>query len=258
MVPVCWRAMCAQPQSGGLRGAAQEIPELNGVPSYWVNSAACIDVARNAITHKTAAGELVETGPWLREGPLSVGVTSGASTVRPRLPRPAPRRRPRSARCASPLSRLAQPQCVLGGLISLPGAAQCPRCLCTRATAPPGLTEQSTLATACNAAVLGKSMYVEPLKQVGRARAAGPRGGGRAGAHLSHQGPRIQGRGAAGAGGRHGARAARGRRGHRALGGGRGGNDCEDIGGHHCCCLCLVPPLRAVRHPVAEAAARGR
>ncbi|KAK9844029.1 hypothetical protein WJX81_002273 [Elliptochloris bilobata] len=58
----------------------QEIPEVNGVPSYWVNSAACIDAARNAITHKLASGELVETVPWLREGPLTVGVTSGAST----------------------------------------------------------------------------------------------------------------------------------------------------------------------------------
>ena len=56
---------------------------MNGVPSFWVNSAACIDVARNAITHKLAHGELVETAPWLREGPLTIGVTSGASTVRP-------------------------------------------------------------------------------------------------------------------------------------------------------------------------------
>jgi hypothetical protein len=91
----------AAPTDRRARAAAQDIPELNGVPSYWVNSAACIDVARNAITHKTAAGELVETGPWLREGPLSVGVTSGASTARPRPPRPAPRR-PSSARDAPP------------------------------------------------------------------------------------------------------------------------------------------------------------
>ena len=54
---------------------------MNGVPSFWVNSAACIDVGRNAITHKLAHGELVETAPWLREGPLTIGVTSGASTV---------------------------------------------------------------------------------------------------------------------------------------------------------------------------------
>ena len=32
--------------------------------------------------HKLAHGELVETAPWLREGPLKIGVTSGASTVR--------------------------------------------------------------------------------------------------------------------------------------------------------------------------------
>ncbi|CAL8468556.1 g8096 [Coccomyxa elongata] len=58
----------------------QEIPEMAGVPSYWVNSAACVDVERNRITHKLAHGELVETEPWLRDGPITVGVTSGAST----------------------------------------------------------------------------------------------------------------------------------------------------------------------------------
>ena len=29
----------------------QEITEMNGVPSFWVNSAACIDVNRNHILH---------------------------------------------------------------------------------------------------------------------------------------------------------------------------------------------------------------
>ena len=53
---------------------------MAGVPSYWVNSAACVDVERNRITHKLAHGELVETEPWLRDGPITVGVTSGAST----------------------------------------------------------------------------------------------------------------------------------------------------------------------------------
>jgi len=100
-------------------------------------------------------------------------------------------------------------------------------------------------------------MYLEPLKRVGRARAAGPRSGGRAGAHLPHQGPRIQGRGAAGAGGRRGARAARGRRGHRALGGRRGETDCDnDVAA--ACCLCLAPPcaprgVPAPRPPRADA-----
>lgn len=58
----------------------QEIPELAGVPAFWVNSAACVDVARNKITHKLAHGELIETEPWLKDGPITIGVTSGAST----------------------------------------------------------------------------------------------------------------------------------------------------------------------------------
>ncbi len=37
----------------------QEIPEMEGVPSFWVNSAACIDVDRNHISHKTAHGDMV-------------------------------------------------------------------------------------------------------------------------------------------------------------------------------------------------------
>ena len=37
----------------------QEIPEVAGVPSFWVNSAACINVDRNHITHKTAHGDMV-------------------------------------------------------------------------------------------------------------------------------------------------------------------------------------------------------
>jgi len=45
-----------------------------------VDSAARIDVSKNTILHKTAHGELVETKNWLKEGPLVIGVTSGAST----------------------------------------------------------------------------------------------------------------------------------------------------------------------------------
>jgi hypothetical protein len=51
----------------------QEIPELAGVPAYWVNSAACVDVASNKITHKLAHGELIETEPWLKDGPITIG-----------------------------------------------------------------------------------------------------------------------------------------------------------------------------------------
>eukprot|EP00887_Chlorella_sp_A99_P004324 scaffold15.g4324.t1 len=58
----------------------QEIGEMRGIPSFWVDSATRIDVGANAITHKLAHGELVETKNWLGEGPLVVGVTSGAST----------------------------------------------------------------------------------------------------------------------------------------------------------------------------------
>lgn len=45
-----------------------------------MDSAARIDVANNTILHKMAHGELVETKGWLKDGPLRVGVTSGAST----------------------------------------------------------------------------------------------------------------------------------------------------------------------------------
>lgn len=53
---------------------------MQGIPSYWVDSAARIDVERNTVLHKTAHGELVETADWLKPGPLRVGITSGAST----------------------------------------------------------------------------------------------------------------------------------------------------------------------------------
>lgn len=48
----------------------QEIPEMNNVPSFWVNSAACIDVVRNHISHKTAHGDMVVSMPFSL--PLSV------------------------------------------------------------------------------------------------------------------------------------------------------------------------------------------
>ena len=41
--------------------------------AYWVNSAACVDVVRNKVTHKLAHGELIETEPWLKDGPITIG-----------------------------------------------------------------------------------------------------------------------------------------------------------------------------------------
>jgi 4-hydroxy-3-methylbut-2-enyl diphosphate reductase len=60
----------------------QEIPEGEDVPSFWVDGVRCVDVLANSITHKTAAGEMVTTAPWLpTDGrPFTLGVTSGAST----------------------------------------------------------------------------------------------------------------------------------------------------------------------------------
>lgn len=58
----------------------QEIAEHKGIPSFWVDSAARIDVAGNKLLHKTGWGELKETANWLCDGPITIGVTSGAST----------------------------------------------------------------------------------------------------------------------------------------------------------------------------------
>ncbi|KIY92623.1 4-hydroxy-3-methylbut-2-enyl diphosphatereductase [Monoraphidium neglectum] len=58
----------------------QEIAEHKGIPSFWVDSAARIDVAGNKLLHKTGWGELKETTNWLGDGPVTIGITSGAST----------------------------------------------------------------------------------------------------------------------------------------------------------------------------------
>lgn len=58
----------------------QEIAEDKGIASFWVDSSARIDVAKNSVLHKLAHGELKETSGWLPAGPIRIGITSGAST----------------------------------------------------------------------------------------------------------------------------------------------------------------------------------
>ncbi|WP_346294021.1 4-hydroxy-3-methylbut-2-enyl diphosphate reductase [Sphaerothrix gracilis] len=57
----------------------QEIAIEHSIPSYHIDSASRIGPG-NRIEHKVLHGEMTVTEPWLPAGPITVGVTSGAST----------------------------------------------------------------------------------------------------------------------------------------------------------------------------------
>ncbi len=57
----------------------QEMGELAGIKSYWVNEPSCIGPG-NTIRHRMSNGEEKVEENWLPNKPITIGVTSGAST----------------------------------------------------------------------------------------------------------------------------------------------------------------------------------
>jgi len=58
----------------------QHMAEEKGIPSFWVDGPHRIDPAANNVSHRLYTHEMRETPGWLPEGPLTIGITSGAST----------------------------------------------------------------------------------------------------------------------------------------------------------------------------------
>lgn len=57
----------------------QEIAEFENIPSYWINKSTCI-LPGQKILHMSLDGTETITENWLPDGPITVGITSGAST----------------------------------------------------------------------------------------------------------------------------------------------------------------------------------
>ncbi len=58
----------------------QLMAEKKNIPSFWVDGPGCIDTSSNSITHRMFTNQMVTTASWLPDGPITVGITSGAST----------------------------------------------------------------------------------------------------------------------------------------------------------------------------------